>query len=118
MTLRTLTLHLKAFQKESIQTALEQMETTLEWGPGKTRVKTFLPRRSQNYTVIRGPHVHKKSREQFQWTRYAAMLEGPWQAPHHALKALRYLALVGVQTKLTLKASSYPSKAGQKKRMN
>jgi len=61
-----------------------------------------LPTRIEKYTVIRGPHIDKRSREQFEMRTHKRLLEvvGPTSATIDALSHLSLPAGVGISIKV------------------
>lgn len=56
---------LRSFDAKDLQRATEILCT---WGNIKV---SYLPHKTRKITIVRGPHVHKKSREQWQRTQYS-----------------------------------------------
>ena len=67
-------LYLKSFNTlyiEKTHTLILQINNYLKDLPQKKREKVVsLPTCKKKYTVLRSPHIDKKSREQFEWKRY------------------------------------------------
>lgn len=59
------------------------------------------------YTVIRSPHVHKKSREQFELTEYHQMILFKSPKIQLFLYILQSCNFYGLQIKLSLKSKAY-----------
>ncbi len=92
-------IRLKAYDYKLLdQSAAEIAETV-----GRTGAKTAgpipLPTRINRYTVLRGPHVDKKSREQFEIRTHKRLLDilEPTQATLDALMKLDLSAGVDVE---------------------
>ena len=62
-----------------------------------------LPTKKEKYTVLRSPHVNKKSREQFQLRTHKRLIEiyTPTQKTVDALSKLELPSGVDIQVKLT-----------------
>lgn len=58
-----------------------------------------LPHNYQRFTILRSPHVHKKSREQFQRInmKVSIYIKGPFSFWLHFLPKLKQLKLRGIQ---------------------
>ena len=67
-------LYLKSFNNlyiEKTQTKILQINNYLKNLPQKNMERVVsLPTCKKKYTVLRSPHIDKKSREQFEWKRY------------------------------------------------
>nr|AKI85105.1 ribosomal protein S10 [Geranium phaeum] len=78
--------------------------------------KVALPKTISRYTVLRSPHVHKKSREQFE-TRVHRQLLFIKAEPHELQKKffwLKRLNLIGAQHEVTV---SYQTRLGDLKKI-
>jgi small subunit ribosomal protein S10 len=94
-------IRLKAYDYKLLdQSASEIIETVLRTG-AKTAGPVPLPTRINRYTVLRGPHVDKKSREQFEIRTHKRLLDilEPTQATLDALMKLDLSAGVDVEIK-------------------
>ena len=95
-------IRLKAFDYKLIdQSALEIVETAKRTG-ALIRGPIPLPTRIEKFTVNRGPHIDKKSREQFEVRTYKRMLDIVQPTPQtvDALMKLDLAAGVDVEIKL------------------
>jgi small subunit ribosomal protein S10 len=92
-------IRLKAYDHKLLdQSATEIIDTVIRTG-AKTAGPIPLPTKINRYTVLRGPHVDKKSREQFEirtHTRVLDILE-PTHATVDALMKLDLSAGIDVQ---------------------
>ena len=94
-------IRLKAYDYKLLdQSAGEIIETVLRTG-AKTAGPIPLPTRINRYTVLRGPHVDKKSREQFEIRTHKRLIDiiEPTQATLDALMKLDLSAGVDVEIK-------------------
>ena len=94
-------IRLKAYDYKLLdQSALEIIETVKRSG-AKTAGPVPLPTRINRYTVLRGPHIDKKSREQFEIRTHKRLLDilDPTQATLDALMKLDLSAGVDVEIK-------------------
>ena len=70
-----------------------------------------LPTLKKKFTVLRSPHIDKKSREQFEWTRYKKSLFLSFQTLcifSLFLFLLKNSSFPGVQIQINLRHSTYP----------
>jgi len=92
-------IRLKAYDHKLLdQSASEIIDTVLRTG-AKTAGPIPLPTRINRYTVLRGPHVDKKSREQFEIRTHKRVLDilEPTQATLDALMKLDLSAGIDVE---------------------
>ena len=95
-------IRLKAYDYKLLdQSAGEIIDTVVRTG-AKTAGPIPLPTRINRYTVLRGPHVDKKSREQFEIRTHKRLIDilEPTQATLDALMKLDLSAGVDVEIKL------------------
>ena len=95
-------IRLKAYDHKLLdQSASEIIETVRRTG-AKTAGPVPLPTRINRYTVLRGPHVDKKSREQFEIRTHKRLLDivDPTPQTVDALMKLDLAAGVDVEIKL------------------
>ena len=99
--------HIKSFHSGLIEKALIAVQKSIkslhDFSLRVHTQKTFKKR----YTVLKSPHVHKKSREQFEVTEYHTIssIESENAAPF--LLLLKSGSFYGVQLKASLKTSSF-----------
>jgi small subunit ribosomal protein S10 len=94
-------IRLKAYDHKLLdQSATEIIDTVIRTG-AKTAGPIPLPTRINRYTVLRSPHVDKKSREQFEIRTHKRLLDilEPTQATLDALMKLDLSAGVDVEIK-------------------
>ena len=94
-------IRLKAYDYKLLdQSANEIIETVRRTG-AKTAGPVPLPTRINKYTVLRGPHIDKKSREQFEIRTHKRLIDiiEPTQATLDALMKLDLSAGVDVEIK-------------------
>jgi small subunit ribosomal protein S10 len=94
-------IRLKAYDSKVLdQSAAEIVETARRTG-AKVAGPIPLPTRKYRYTVLRGPHVDKKSREQFEMRIFKRLLDiiEPTQQTLDALMKLDLSAGVDVEIK-------------------
>ena len=94
-------IRLRAFDHRLLdQSALEIVETAKKTGANVSG-PIPLPTKREDYTVLRSPHVDKKSREQFEIKTHKRLLEifNPTSKTIDALKKLNLPAGVDVETK-------------------
>jgi small subunit ribosomal protein S10 len=95
-------IRLKAYDAKILdQSASEILETARRTG-ARIAGPIPLPTRISRYTVLRGPHVDKKSREQFEIRTHKRLLDiiEPTQQTLDALGKLELSAGVSVEIKL------------------
>ena len=98
----TIRIRLKAYDHRLLdQSAGEIVETARRTG-ARVAGPIPLPTRINKYTVLRGPHVDKKSREQFEVRTYKRLLDIVQPTPQtvDALMKLDLAAGVDVEIKL------------------
>ena len=94
-------IRLKAYDYKLLdQSANEIIETVRRTG-ARTAGPVPLPTRINKYTVLRGPHIDKKSREQFEIRTHKRLIDiiEPTQATLDALMKLDLSAGVDVEIK-------------------
>jgi small subunit ribosomal protein S10 len=72
---------LRSFNNELIQTASQQLRTTLVNTDCKVNGTIALPTRIKRFCVLRSPHVDKKSREQFEVRLYKRFIDISTNSP-------------------------------------
>lgn len=105
MALIQMQIHLKSYQLKFLQKALAIIEQKL-LSTFKSQIhvqKTY----KRKYTVLRSPHVHKKSREQFFLTEYHLIFSIDSNDPYFLISILKTISFYGVQIKMTIKSSSH-----------
>ena len=68
-------IRLKAFDHRVLDQSTREIVNTAKRTGAEVRGPIPLPQRIEKYTVLRGPHIDKKSREQFEIRTYKRMLD-------------------------------------------
>jgi len=102
---------LKSFESELIQRASSEI---LEMIPSEWKYSQFsFPRKIKKFTVLRSPHIDKKSREQFQIEYYKNIIKlkketNDFEESFHLfLENLKQSKLYGVQMKIEFNYSTF-----------
>ena len=95
-------IRLKAFDHRVLDQSTREIVNTAKRTGAEVRGPFPLPQRIEKYTVLRGPHIDKKSREQFEIRTYKRMLDivDPTPQTVDALMKLDLAAGVDVEIKL------------------
>jgi small subunit ribosomal protein S10 len=95
-------IRLKAFDHKILDSSALEIVTTAERTGAKIRGPIPLPTKVEKFTVLRSPHVNKKSREQFEIRTYVRLLDIVDTTPQtvDALMKLDLAAGVDVEIKL------------------
>ena len=95
-------IRLKAFDHRVLDQSTREIVNTAKRTGADVRGPIPLPQRIERFTVLRGPHVDKKSREQFEIRTYKRMLDivDPTPQTVDALMKLDLAAGVDVEIKL------------------
>ena len=95
-------IRLKAFDHRILDQSTREIVNTAKRTGAEVRGPIPLPQRIEKFTVLRGPHVDKKSREQFEIRTYKRMLDivDPTPQTVDALMKLDLAAGVDVEIKL------------------
>lgn len=101
-------IHLKSYQLKFLRKAFVVVEQKLSSTFESIRIHVQKSYKKE-YTVIRSPHVHKKSREQFFLTEYHLIFSISSKNPRLFLAMLKTISFFGVQVKITMDSSSYLS---------
>ena len=75
MAAQTLRIRLKAYDHKLIDKSTEKIVKTVKQTGAVLSGPIPLPSKRTIYTVLRSPHVNKKSREQFQLSSYKRLLD-------------------------------------------
>lgn len=96
-------INLNAFDYRLLDTSVQEIVDTAKQTGAKIAGPIPLPTRISKYTVLRSPHVDKKSREQFEMRHYKRLVDiVEWtQKTLDALTELDLPAGVHVEIKLT-----------------
>ena len=95
-------IRLKAFDHRILDQSTREIVNTAKRTGAEFRGPIPLPQRIEKFTVLRGPHIDKKSREQFEIRTYKRMLDivDPTPQTVDALMKLDLAAGVDVEIKL------------------
>ena len=95
-------IRLKAFDHRVLDTSISEIVNTAKRTGAQVRGPIPLPTRIERYTVLRSPHLDKKSREQFEIRTHKRLLDivDPTPQTVDALMKLDLAAGVDVEIKL------------------
>ena len=95
-------IRLKAFEHRVLDQATSEIASTAKRTGARVRGPIPLPTRIEKFTVLRSPHIDKKSREQFEIRTHKRLLDiiEPTQQTLDALGKLELSAGVSVEIKL------------------
>ncbi|MBT3239102.1 MAG: 30S ribosomal protein S10 [Rhodospirillaceae bacterium] len=95
-------IRLKAFEHRVLDQATSEIANTAKRTGARVRGPIPLPTRIEKFTVLRSPHVNKKSREQFEIRTHKRLLDiiDPTPQTVDALMKLDLAAGVDVEIKL------------------
>ena len=95
-------IRLKAFDHRVLDQSTSDIVSTAKRTGAHVRGPIPLPTRMQRYTVLRGPHIDKKSREQFEMRTHLRVLDivDPTPQTVDALMKLDLASGVDVEIKL------------------
>ena len=97
-------IHLKAYDNKILDLSTEEIVNTAKRTGAQVKGPIPLPTRIERYTVLRSPHIDKKSREQFEIRTHKRVVDIV-QATAKTIEALNKLSLpAGVD--IEIKASS------------
>jgi small subunit ribosomal protein S10 len=96
-------INLNAFDHRLLDSSVQEIVERAKQTGAKIAGPVPLPTHKRKYTVLRSPHVDKKSREQFEMRRYKRLIDiiDPTQRTLDALTELDLPAGVHVEIKLT-----------------
>ncbi len=99
---QSIRIRLKAFDHRVLDQSAKEIVNTAQRTGAKVRGPIPLPTRIEKYTVLRSPHIDKKSREQFEIRTHKRVLDivDPTQQTVDALMKLDLAAGVDVEIKL------------------
>ena len=106
----TLTLDIRSYTKQDIinnQTNLDLLSSLYKL---ELVSKINMPTRKRIWTVLSGPHVHKKSREQFEMRRYKCVYTYTCESVQNAymyVLALKSMSTPGLGVRVKLKINNY-----------
>ncbi len=95
-------IRLKAFDHRVLDSSISEIVNTAKRTGAQVRGPIPLPTRIERYTVLRSPHIDKKSREQFEIRTHKRLLDivDPTPQTVDALMKLDLAAGVDVEIKL------------------
>ena len=95
-------IRLKAFDHRVLDTSISEIVNTAKRTGAQVRGPIPLPTRIERYTVLRSPHIDKKSREQFEIRTHKRLLDivDPTPQTVDALMKLDLASGVDVEIKL------------------
>ncbi|WND02793.1 30S ribosomal protein S10 [Temperatibacter marinus] len=102
MTTQNIRIRLKAFDHRVLDQATNEIASTAKRTGAQVRGPIPMPTKIEKFTVLRGPHVNKKSREQFEMRTHKRLLDivDPTPQTVDALMKLDLSAGVDVEIKL------------------
>ena len=102
MEAQNIRIRLKAFDHRVLDQATGEIANTAKRTGAAVRGPIPMPTRIEKFTVLRGPHVNKKSREQFEMRTHKRLLDivDPTPQTVDALMKLDLAAGVDVEIKL------------------
>jgi len=101
------TLQVKSYSAYDLQYALRLIYIFSTIFKVQIQSKVFLPTSISKYTVLRSPHIDKKSREQFEQRRHTAIVVVtalPYQEIYAWLELLKRVIPCGINLTLKFKA--------------
>ena len=95
-------IRLKAYDHRTLDTSAKEILDTAKRTGADVRGPIPLPTRIEKFTVLKGPHIDKKSREQFEIRTHKRLMDiiDPTPQTVDALKKLDLAAGVDVEIKL------------------
>jgi small subunit ribosomal protein S10 len=95
-------IHLKAYDNKILDLSTEEIVNTAKRTGADVRGPIPLPTRIEKFTVLKGPHIDKKSREQFEIRTHKRLMDiiDPTPQTVDALMKLDLAAGVDVEIKL------------------
>ena len=99
---QSIRIRLKAFDYRVLDASTQEIVSTAKRTGAQVRGPIPLPNKVERYTVLRSPHVDKKSREQFEMRTHKRLLDivDPTPQTVDALMKLDLAAGVDVEIKL------------------
>jgi small subunit ribosomal protein S10 len=111
--MQQLQLKLKSFDPLYINQLVSLFDDILYTLETPNSKEIFLPSQLKKITVIRSPHIHKKSRDQFQIQTYKRSLVlsfSNFNSLYAFIEICKNLHVVGVQIHISVKHQSYYTK--------
>ena len=99
---QSIRIRLKAFDYRVLDTSTQEIVSTAKRTGDQVRGPIPLPNKIERYTVLRSPHIDKKSREQFEMRTHKRLMDivDPTPQTVDALMKLDLAAGVDVEIKL------------------
>ena len=99
---QSIRIRLKAFDYRVLDTSTQEIVSTAKRTGARVRGPIPLPNKIEKYTVLRSPHIDKKSREQFEMRTHKRLMDivDPTPQTVDALMKLDLAAGVDVEIKL------------------
>ncbi len=99
---QSIRIRLKAYDHRALDQSAKEIVNTAQRTGARVRGPIPLPTRIEKFTVLRSPHIDKKSREQFEIRTHKRVLDivDPTQQTVDALMKLDLAAGVDVEIKL------------------
>ena len=99
---QTIRIRLKAFDYRVLDSSTSEIVNTAKRTGARVRGPIPLPNKIEKFTVLRGPHIDKKSREQFETRTHKRLIDilDPTPQTVDALMKLELAAGVDVEIKL------------------
>ncbi|SES41584.1 SSU ribosomal protein S10P [Tranquillimonas rosea] len=99
---QTIRIRLKAFDYRVLDTSTQEIVNTAKRTGAQVRGPIPMPNKIERFTVLRGPHVDKKSRDQFEIRTHKRLLDivDPTPQTVDALMKLDLAAGVDVEIKV------------------
>jgi len=99
--LQKIRIRMEAYDHEVLDQSAEQIVAAVLRTGAKVSGPVPLPTRIERYTVLRSPHIDKKSREQFEIRTHRRIIDiqQPTQQTTEALQRLSVPAGVGIKVK-------------------
>jgi small subunit ribosomal protein S10 len=114
--IESLEISLKSFESKLVQNAVHQILSSLSSYSSLKFFHISFPQKQKRFTVLRSPHVDKKSREQFHLKSFKTMIRIHDQHQSDStesyelrlfLENLKYLKLLGVQMKIQISYTTF-----------
>ena len=99
---QSIRIRLKAFDYRVLDTSTQEIVPTAKRTGAQVRGPIPLPNKIERYTVLRSPHVDKKSREQFEMRTHKRLLDIVDPTPQTVDALMRLDIAAGVDVKITL----------------
>ena len=97
-------IRLKAFDHRVLDQSTGEIVTTAKRTGARVRGPIPLPTRIEKFTVLRSPHVDKKSREQFEIRTHKRLLDIVDPTPHTVDALMKLDLAAGVDVEIKLKS--------------